>query len=75
MSVTIKALGLERLSPAERILLAGELWDSVSTTPGASLLTDAHRADLHQRLAEYQAEPQTGAPWAEVKARLLGGGQ
>ena len=46
MSTTIKALGLERLSPAERILLAGELWDSVTTAPGISLLTDAHREDF-----------------------------
>ena len=74
MSATIKALGLERLSPAERILLAGELWESVTATPGIPLLTDAHRADLQRRLEEYRADPLAGSPWDEVKARLLGGG-
>ena len=74
MSATIKALGLERLGPAERILLAGELWDSVTATPGIALLTDAHRADLQRRLEEYRDDPLAGSPWEEVKARLLGGG-
>ncbi len=72
MSAAIKALGLERLSPAERILLAGELWDSVTATSETSLLGDAHRADLQRRLEEYRDDPLAGSPWEEVKARLLG---
>lgn len=72
MSATIKALGLEHLSPAERILLAGELWESVTATPGISLLTDVHRADLQRRLDQYRDTPLAGSPWREVKERLLG---
>lgn len=74
MSATIKALGLDRLSPAERLLLAGELWDSVTANSEMPLLTDAHRADLQRRLEEYKDNPLAGSPWAEVTARLLGGG-
>jgi putative addiction module component (TIGR02574 family) len=74
MSATIKSLGLEQLSPAERILLAGELWDSVTATPGIALLSDAHREDLRRRLEQYRDDPLAGSPWEEVKARLLGGG-
>lgn len=73
MSVTIKALGLEKLSPAERIQLARELWDSVSALPDLSLLTDAHRADLQRRLDEYRDNPLAGSPWEEVMARILKG--
>lgn len=73
MTATIKALGLEQLSPAERIQLAGELWDSVTITPGVPLLTDAHREDLQRRLEEYRDDPLAGSPWEEVKARLLKG--
>jgi putative addiction module component (TIGR02574 family) len=74
MSATIKALGLERLSLAERIQLAGELWDSVTAAPGITLLNDAHRADLQRRLEEYRDNPPAGSSWEEVKARLLGEG-
>jgi len=74
MSTTIKQLGLERLSPAERILLAGELWDSVTAEPGTPLLNDKHREDLRRRLEAYRDNPLAGSPWEEVKARLLGGG-
>lgn len=71
MSTTMKALGLERLSPAERIRLAGELWDSVAAEQGISYLSDEHRADLQRRLDEYRGNPLAGSPWNEVKARLL----
>ena len=74
MSATIKALGLERLGTAERIQLAGELWDSVTATPGIDLLSDAHREDLQRRLEAYRDDPLFGSPWEEVKARLLEGG-
>ena len=74
MSATIKALGLDRLGPAERLLLAGELWDSVALDATGPLLGDAHRADLAARLEEYKDDPLAGAAWAEVKARLAGGG-
>jgi putative addiction module component (TIGR02574 family) len=74
MSATIKALGLEQLSPAERIQLAGELWDSVTVSSDVSLLSDAHLADLRRRLEEYRDDPLAGSPWEAVKARLLGGG-
>jgi len=74
MSTTIQRLGLDRLSSAERILLASELWDSVTAQPETSLLTDKHREDLQRRLEEYRDDPLAGSPWEEVKARLLGGG-
>lgn len=72
MSASMKALGLDRLSVAERILLVEELWDSIASSPEAFTLTDAHRQDLDRRLEQYRDNPKAGSPWKEVKTRLQG---
>jgi putative addiction module component (TIGR02574 family) len=73
MSTSMNALGLDRLSPAERLLLVEELWDSIAATPEAVTLTEAHERDLERRLEAYRDNPGAGSPWEEVKARLQGG--
>jgi len=72
MSVSIRSLGLDRLSLAERILLVEELWDSIAATPDAVSLTESQQRDLQRRLDAYRDNPQAGSPWEEVKARLQG---
>lgn len=72
MSASMKELGLDRLSVAERILLAEEIWDSIAPGPEAFTLTETHRQDLDRRLEQYRDSPKSGAPWEEVKARLQG---
>ena len=49
MSVSLKSLGIEQLSVAERLVLVEELWDSISA---ATPVTDAQRAELDRRLAD-----------------------
>ena len=61
MSASIKSLGLDRLSLAERILLVEELWDSIAAWQ-----------DLQRRLDAYRDDPKAGTPWEEVRARLRG---
>jgi putative addiction module component (TIGR02574 family) len=70
MSPTMKSLGIDQLSVAERILLVEEIWDSIATTPDEVPLTDAQKAELDRRLAAYEADPGAGSSWEEVKARL-----
>jgi putative addiction module component (TIGR02574 family) len=70
MSVTMKSLGLDRLSRAERILLVEELWDSIAMENGASLLSEEQKADLRRRLDAFQDNPKAGRPWSEVRDRL-----
>lgn len=41
MSPTAKALGIDRLSVAERILLVEAIWDSIAEEVNASDLTQA----------------------------------
>ena len=68
MSVSLKSLGIEQLSIAERLVLVEELWDSIAT---ATPLTDPQRAELEQRLANHLAHPDDVVPWDEVKASAI----
>jgi putative addiction module component (TIGR02574 family) len=58
-----------KLSVAERIQLAGELWDSIPESADISL-TDAQKAELNRRLQDLEQYPDAGEPWEVVRARL-----
>lgn len=60
-----------RLSPAERIQLAEDLWDSLPQESEVPELSSAQRAELDRRLAEYERHPEAGEPWDTVRARIL----
>jgi putative addiction module component (TIGR02574 family) len=70
MSVSVKSLGIDRLSMEERLALVQELWDSIAVDSAAIPLTDAQRAELDRRLAELEANPEAGIPWEEVQASI-----
>jgi putative addiction module component (TIGR02574 family) len=72
MSDNLKSLGIDRLSLDERILLVEDLWDSIAAEAEQKPLTEAQMADLKRRVAAYEANPDAGSSWEEVKARLLG---
>ena len=62
---------LFKLSPAERIQLAEDLWDSVAAEPDKlEPLSDAQRAEIERRLAEHVRNPSAATTWSEVRARL-----
>ena len=62
---------LLKLSPAERIELAEELWDSVADHPEElPPLTDAERIEIERRIEAYKHDPSTAASWEDVRARL-----
>jgi putative addiction module component (TIGR02574 family) len=56
----------------ERARLAQAIWDSIADVPESLPLTDREREELDRRLAAYLKDPHEGAPWADVKARILG---
>jgi putative addiction module component (TIGR02574 family) len=66
-----RGLDIARLTPAERILLAEELWDSVAVTQAAPPLPPAQREELERRLAAADRGEMEYSSWAEVKRRLL----
>lgn len=57
-----------QLSPADRLELIGELWQSLN--PDDLPLTEAERSLLDERLAEADADPLAGRSWEEVEADL-----
>ena len=61
---------LFKLSPAERLELLEELWDSIADDDPALALTEEQREDLERRLAEADADPAGGSPWEEVRERI-----
>lgn len=69
MSVSLKSLGIDRLSVEERLALVEELWDSIAED-AAVPLTDAQRAELDRRLAEHEAHPEDVVSWEDVKASI-----
>jgi len=75
MAVSLKALGIDRLDVEERLALVEELWDSIASDSAAIPLTPEQTQELQRRLSDYEANPQEGVPWPEVKAsisKLLG---
>jgi len=60
------------LTPAERIDLAEELWDSLTPEEldAEFPLTDEQRTELDRRLADFEQNPGSGVPWEQVRAEI-----
>jgi putative addiction module component (TIGR02574 family) len=63
-------LDISKLSVAERIQLAEDLWDSVAAETGELALTEAQTAELDRRLADLRRDPGAGGSWDAVRARV-----
>src|SRR5438128_6514436 len=61
-----------KLSVAERIQLAADLWDSIPPDVADVPLTEAQKAELDRRLEELEHDPDAGESWEVVRARLSG---
>jgi putative addiction module component (TIGR02574 family) len=70
LSMSTKVGDLLRLSEAERIQLAQDLWDSIPEKSTALSLSGEQRSELARRLAEHDRDPSTAIPWSEARQRL-----
>ena len=61
---------LLELSPAERIQLAEDLWDSIEPEEMPPL-TPEQQQETERRYAEHVRNPARASRWEDVKARLL----
>jgi putative addiction module component (TIGR02574 family) len=62
---------LFKLSAAERIQLAEDLWDSVAAEPELlPPITDNQRTEIERRLTEHAQNPSAATIWHEARARL-----
>ena len=63
---------LFKLSPAERIQLAVELWDSVAAdASNLPPLSEEEWEEIRRRLEEHDRDPATSVEWSEFRDRLL----
>jgi putative addiction module component (TIGR02574 family) len=63
-------LDISKLTVAERIQLAEDLWDSVAADTGDLPLTATQAAELDRRLAELARDPGAGETWDVVRERI-----
>ena len=63
-------IDIQKLSQAERILLAEKLWDSVAANQDQLEVTESQKQLLEERLAAYTASPNEGTSWEEVKKEM-----
>ena len=71
MPPTIEALGIDRMSVAERLALVEAIWDSIAPQTEVAVLTDAQKAEIDRRWAAHQANPEAAVPWEQVEAAAL----
>ncbi|MBM4038777.1 MAG: addiction module protein [Planctomycetes bacterium] len=71
MAAPVSLADVLNLSVAERIQLVEDIWDSIAAVPESVPLTDAQREELDCRLDAYHRDPAAGAPWEEVRERIL----
>ena len=57
----------------ERIRLVELIWDSIAAVPETVPVPDELKAELDRRLAEFEANPEAGNPWEEVRERIIQG--
>lgn len=57
----------------ERLRIVEAIWDSIAAVPEAVPVSDDLKAELDRRLAEFEADPEAGIPWGEVRARIVQG--
>jgi putative addiction module component (TIGR02574 family) len=60
---------IAKLTPEERIELIGRLWDSLEPDEAAPM-SSALEAELIQRVAESDADPDGGEDWESIKQEL-----
>jgi putative addiction module component (TIGR02574 family) len=66
-------MDFSRLTVAERIQLAEDLWDSLPEAPEVLAVTEAQRAELDRRLAAHRTDPEAAVSWESLRQELLQG--
>jgi putative addiction module component (TIGR02574 family) len=70
MSSLMTALGIDRMSPDERLQLVQEIWDSIAGEAEAATLTEAQQQEVDRRWAAHLANPQAAIPWEQVETEI-----
>jgi len=62
---------IQKLSPAEKLILVSELWDDLASGPEALPPREDHIRILRERLEHFRLHPEDVVAWEDVKARIL----
>jgi putative addiction module component (TIGR02574 family) len=66
----MKELGLDRLSPEQKVALALEIWESLGEARPPGRLSAEQRAELARRDAEMDASPGIALTWEQIRASV-----
>ncbi len=66
----ITATDTLELSVPERIQLAEDIWDTISSEADSVVLTDEEKKIIDRRLAAYHDNPNLGSPWSNIYNRI-----
>lgn len=70
MPSTLKALGIDRLTPEQQIDLALEIWENLPDNRKRGSLTDEQRAELLRRDADLDAHPESALTWEQIRESI-----
>jgi putative addiction module component (TIGR02574 family) len=70
---TISIADILDLPVQERIRLVELIWDSVAAVPETLQVSPELITELDARLAEFEANPEAGHSWSQVKSQLKDG--
>lgn len=70
MAAKMKDLGIDQLSPEERVALALEIWESLGEARPRAQLTAEQRAELARRDAELDTNPGIALTWEQIRASV-----
>jgi len=66
----MQELGIDRMSPEQRMALALEILESLGEDRPPSRLTDEQRTELSRRDAEMDANPGIALTWEQIRSSV-----
>jgi len=63
---------VNRLTPAQKLLLVSELWDDLAAHPTAIPVSREKIAELDRRMEAYRRDPSQVTSWEAIQQRILG---
>ena len=68
--MSVDAVSVFDLSPAEKLQLVEDLWDDLAASPSGVPVHEWQKAELARRKANLMNNPASGLSWDEVKQRV-----
>lgn len=62
---------VNRLTPAQKLLLVTELWDDLAAHPTEVPVSREFIAELDRRIADYRHDPSQATTWTAIQQRVL----